>query len=103
MIAYKVKRPIKRCPTHPGALMREILDERLKLPRAEAARRMKISRPSLYAILDRRAAVMANMALRFAALTGAAPELYLRMQANYDLWRARQTLEDTLAQIRPAA
>jgi antitoxin HigA-1 len=82
--------------------MREILDERLKLPRAEAARRMKISRPSLYAILDRRAAVTANMAVRFGALTGAAPELYLRMQANYDLWRARQTLEDTLAQIRPA-
>jgi antitoxin HigA-1 len=103
MIAYKVKRPIERRPTHPGELMREIIDDHLKLPRAEAARRMKISRPSLYAVLGGRGAVTASMALRFSALTGAVPELYLRMQANCDLWQARQELKDTLTGIQPAA
>jgi plasmid maintenance system antidote protein VapI len=43
-------------PVHPGALMREILEGR-KLTIAEAARRMMISRPALYAVLNGTAAV----------------------------------------------
>lgn len=96
------KRPIRRPPTHPGALMREILEEHLNLSIAEAARRMKISRPSLYAVLNGAGAVTADMALRFGKLTGGAPELYLRMQDNYNLWLARKRLRDTLQQIEPA-
>ncbi|MGE5271573.1 MAG: hypothetical protein ACM3JG_18080 [Thiohalocapsa sp.] len=47
-----VSRPLKRPPTHPGELMREILEEHLKLPIAEAAWRMEVSRPALYAVLN---------------------------------------------------
>ena len=97
------KRPIEREPTHPGELMREILDEHVKLPIAEAARRMKISRPALYAVLNGTGAVTADMALRFGKLVGAPAELYVRMQTNCDLWHARQRLKDTLAGIPPAA
>jgi hypothetical protein len=50
MTDYPVKLPLRRLPTHPGTLVREILEEHLKLSKAEAARRMRISRPSLYAI-----------------------------------------------------
>lgn len=103
MPEMNVKRPIRRSPTHPGTLMREILEEHVKLSVAEAARRMRISRPSLYAVLNGTGAVSADMALRFSKLTGAAPELYLRMQDNYDLWRARNRLRETLEQIEPAA
>ena len=103
MPEMSVKRPIRRAPTHPGALMREILDEHLKLSIAEAARRMRISRPSLYAVLNGTGAVTADMALRFAKLTGGAPELFLRLQDNYSLWLARKRLADTLRQIEPAA
>lgn len=101
MIEYTVKRPIKRAPTHPGELMREILDEQLHLPIAQAARRMKISRQSLYAVLNGGSAVTADMALRFGRLVGGAPELYLRMQENHDLWHARQKLAATLKDIVP--
>ncbi|HUC63511.1 MAG TPA: HigA family addiction module antitoxin [Alphaproteobacteria bacterium] len=103
MSETRTKRPVERKPTHPGELMREILDDHVKLPIAEAARRMKISRPALYAVLNGTGAVTADMALRFGKLVGAPPELYVRMQANYDLWRARQRLKDTLAGIPPAA
>jgi addiction module HigA family antidote len=65
--------------------MREILEEHVKIPIAEAARRMKVSRPALYAVLNGTAAVTAEMAVRFARLTGGAPELYLNMQAGHDL------------------
>lgn len=52
MTDYPVKLPLKRSPTHPGILMREIIEEQVKLSKAEAARRMRISRPSLYAVLN---------------------------------------------------
>lgn len=102
MPEFKVTRPLKHPPAHPGALMREILDEHLKLPIAQAARRMKISRPSLYAVLNGSGAVTADMALRFARLTGGRPELYLHMQEAHDLWHASQRLAKVLKQIKPA-
>lgn len=101
MAEYKVRLPLKRPPTHPGVLMREILGEHVKLPGgiAEAARRMKIARQSLYAVLNGHSAVTA----RFARLTGGTPELFVQMQANYDLWNAQARLKGTLARIKPAA
>ena len=103
MATMTVKRPLRRPPTHPGVLMREILDDHLALPIAKAARRMRVSRPSLYAVLSGQGSVTAEMALRFGKLTGGAPELYLHMQDNYDLWHARNKLHATLTQIEPAA
>ena len=102
MTELTVARPLARTPTHPGELMREILDEHLNLPIAAAARRMKVSRPSLYAVLNGTAAVTADMALRFGRLSGGAPELYLQMQAQRDLWLAEQRLHETLLEIEPA-
>ena len=98
---YPVRRPLQRAPVHPGALMREILEEHVKMTIAEAARRMKVSRPALYSVLNGTAAVTAEMALRFARLTGGTPELYLNMQTGHDLEVARQRLKDELADIEP--
>jgi len=103
MSELHIVRPIARAPTHPGELMREILDEQVKLPIAAAARRMKVSRPSLYAVLNGTTAVTADMALRFGRLTGGAPELYVQMQAQRDLWLAEHRLHDALLEIEPAA
>jgi len=103
MTEFSVKRPIARPPSHPGELMREILNDHLKLPIAEAARRMEISRPYLYALLNGTGAVTPDMALRFGRLVGGEPDLYVHMQANRDLWLARQRLQSTLDQIEPAA
>jgi addiction module HigA family antidote len=102
---YRVRRPLQRAPVHPGALMREILEEHVKMTITEAARRMKISRPALYDVLNGTAAVTAEMAMRFACLTGGAPKLYLNTQAGHDLELAKQRLQDELADIeagRPA-
>ena len=103
MPELRVHRPIARTPTHPGELMREILEEHIRLPVDEPAGRMKVRSPALIAVLDGAEPVTADMALRFGRLTGGAAELYLQMQAQYDLWRAREQLKETLAQIEPAA
>ncbi len=103
MTELSVTRPIARAPSHPGELMREILDEHVKLPIAEAARRMEISRPALYAVLTGTGAVTPEMALRFSRLVRGEPELYVHMQATRDLWLAQERLKGTLGHIEPAA
>jgi addiction module HigA family antidote len=99
-MAEYMTRGRQREPTHPGELMREILEEHVKLPIAEAARRMQISRPALYAVLNGKSAVTADMALRFGKLVGGAPELYLRMQHAHSLWHARKANERVLKAIK---
>jgi addiction module HigA family antidote len=98
---YPVRRPLKRPPAHPGALMREILEDHFQMKIADAARRMKVSRPTLYAVLNGTSAVAVEMALRFARLTGGAPALYLNMQTGHDLEKTGQRLKDELASIFP--
>lgn len=102
MAEHMVERPIRRPPTHPGELMQEILEEQVRLPIIEAARRMQVSRQSLHAVLAGKSAVTADMALRFGRLTGAEPTLYVQMQARRDLWEAERRLARALAEIEPA-
>jgi addiction module HigA family antidote len=97
MTEFPVRRPLKRPPVHPGALMREIIEDHLELSKSEAARRMKISRASLYAVLNGDSAVTADMAVRFAAIGGGEPQLLLNMQGANDLWYAQQRPENQVA------
>jgi addiction module HigA family antidote len=83
--------------------MREILDEHVTISISEAARRMDVSRPALYAVLGGESAVTPEMALKFAKLTGGSPDLYVHMQVSRDLWIAERDMRDALARIEPAA
>jgi antitoxin HigA-1 len=97
-----VRRPIAREPTHPGEVMRENLEEHVHISISEAAWRMDISRPALYAVLNGTGAVTPEMALRFARLVKGEPDLYVQMQARRDLWLAELRLRDQLDKIEPA-
>lgn len=104
MAAEKIRpRAQRAAPTHPGEVMKEILEEALKLSVAAAAERMGISRQSLYEVLRGENRVSAEMALRFGRLAGAEPALYLHMQDELDLWEAEQRLAAELKRITPAA
>lgn len=75
-------------PAHPGEVLREYLPENLAV--TEAARRLGVTRQSLSALLNGRAGVSAEMALRLEAALGTSAEMWLEMQAGYELWQARQ-------------
>jgi addiction module HigA family antidote len=94
-----------RAPTHPGEVMQEILEETMGLSIEDAARRLGVNSAVLEAVLGGRADVYAELALRFQKLTGAEPSLYLAMQVEVDLWRARQhlALSGALERIEPIA
>jgi addiction module HigA family antidote len=75
-------------PAHPGEVLREYFPENLGV--TEAARRLGVTRQALSALLNGRAGVSAAMALRLEAALGTSAEMWLEMQAGYDLWQARQ-------------
>lgn len=80
----------KRCPTHPGALLREHVVEHLRLSKVEIAEHLGISRQHLYDLLAEKKPVSPQMAVRLGKLLGNAPEVWVRMQAAYDLWHAKR-------------
>ena len=75
-------------PAHPGEVLREFLPK--DLPIGEIASRLGVSRQAFSALLNGRAGVSAEMALRLEAALGTSAEMWVQMQANHDLWQARQ-------------
>jgi addiction module HigA family antidote len=82
-----------RCPTHPGALLREDVIPATGKPKAEIARLLCISRQQLYDIMAEHKPVSAATAVRLAKLFGGAPLSWLRMQAAYDEWHAVRSVD----------
>ena len=75
-------------PAHPGEVLREFLPKDRSL--GEIAGHLGVSRQALSALLNGRAGVSAEMALRLEAALATSAEMWVQMQANYDLWQARQ-------------
>ncbi|MEO7623856.1 MAG: HigA family addiction module antitoxin, partial [Gallionella sp.] len=65
----------------------------------EAAARLGVTRQTLSALLNGRAGVSAEMALRLEAALGTSAEMWVEMQAGYDLWQARQHAKPKVARI----
>lgn len=78
-------------PPHPGAILKEDALPDLGLSVTEAARQLGVSRVALSRALHGKTAISADMALRLEAwISGPTAETWVRMQADYDLWQARQ-------------
>jgi len=87
------KRSPDRCPTHPGALLREIVLPALPVGKAEVARSLGVSRQALYDVLSEKQPVTPNMAVRLAAVLGTSAASWLNMQTAYDLWHAEREID----------
>jgi antitoxin HigA-1 len=67
--------------------------------RAEIARLLGVSRQTLHAILAEKAPVTPEMALRIGKLCGNGPELWLNLQARYDIERLSRVKREEIAAI----
>jgi addiction module HigA family antidote len=76
-----------RNPAHPGEIIQEYM-EGLGLSVSALAVHLKVTRANLSRILHGKAGVSAEMALRLAAAFGTTPEIWVRLQANYELAQA---------------
>ncbi|MBF0563168.1 MAG: HigA family addiction module antidote protein [Alphaproteobacteria bacterium] len=72
-------------PMHPGALLREDIIPALDRPLGAIAQLLGISRQTLHSILSERQPVTPLMALKLGKLCGNGPDLWIRLQARWDL------------------
>lgn len=77
-------------PLHPGELLRDDVIAELGLSVTETAQRLGMSRVALSRVLNARAAISPDLALRLEMAGVSTARAWLAMQANYDLARARQ-------------
>jgi antitoxin HigA-1 len=77
---------IGRPPTHPGEVLREDVLPTLRFSVTEAARELGVSSQTLHGILAEKHPATPVMALRLGRFCGNGPDVWLRMQAAYDLW-----------------
>src|SRR6266513_156723 len=89
-MAHVTKRNPERCPTHPGALLREDVIPATGKTKAETAQLLGISRQHLYDILRERKPVSPAVAVRLGKLFGDGAGVWTRMQAAYDTWQAER-------------
>jgi addiction module HigA family antidote len=81
-------------PPHPGETLREDVLPALALTITEAAKQLGVTRAALSRVLNGKAAISPEMALRIEGWlgvnNGGRADNWIAQQAAYDLWRARQ-------------
>ena len=77
-------------PTHPGLIIRDDVLPALQISVNEAAQQLGVSRVTFSRVINGRAAITAEMALRVGKWVGNGPDIWLRIQGQYDLWQAKK-------------
>ncbi len=80
-------------PPHPGEIIKEDILPELHLSVTEAAMQLGITRVALSRVINGNAAISIDLALKLEKwLDGPSAEVWLGMQMDYDLWKARNKL-----------
>jgi antitoxin HigA-1 len=77
-------------PAHPGGFVRSEIVEALDLSITDAAKALGVTRPALSALLNERAALSSEMALRIEKAFGVSMDTLMRMQNSFDIAQARR-------------
>ena len=90
-------------PIHPGEIIREDILPSVGLSVTGAAKALGVSRQMLHGLLSGRKPLSAVMCLRIARLFGGSPEVWMRLQAAYDLKKSERNKKvmERIARIVP--
>ncbi|MBK1705135.1 HigA family addiction module antitoxin [Halochromatium glycolicum] len=77
-------------PPHPGEILRELCLDPLGLSVTDTAKALGVSRKTLSGILDGKAGISPEMAVRLSIAFDTSAESWLNQQMQYDLWQAEQ-------------
>ncbi len=80
-------------PPHPGEIIRDFCVESLNLTVTEAAESLGVTRKTLSTLLNGKAGISPEMALRLSKVFGRTPEGWLRLQLQYDLWKTQKNMD----------
>jgi addiction module HigA family antidote len=78
-------------PPHPGEVLRDLCLTPLGLTVTQAARALDVSRKTLSAILNGRAGISPEMAVRLSLAFGTTAESWMNQQVQFDLWHAERS------------
>jgi hypothetical protein len=91
-------------PPHPGLTLRDDVLPALGITVTTAAEQLGVTRPALSRVLNARAAISPEMALRIEAWLGVKnggnASVWLAQQSAYDLWKARKTIKPKVKHAR---
>lgn len=90
-------------PVHPGEILKEDILPSVGLSVTAAAKALGVSRQMLHDILAERKPLSAVMCLKVSRLFGGSPEVWMRLQAAYDLKKAARNKKvmERVARIVP--
>ena len=77
-------------PPHPGEVLKELCLEPLGLTVTDAARALGVSRKTLSMVVNGRAGISPEMAIRLSIAFDTSAESWLKQQIQFDLWQAEQ-------------
>ena len=98
-------------PTHPGAILRDMLEELAEdsegpassLTQKELAKRLGVSPRTVNELMRERRNMTADMAIRLSRVFKTTPDIWMNLQKAVDLWDAAQANKSDYAKLRPIA
>lgn len=97
---YPVTRPMYN-PPHPGAVLKDAVIDALGLTVKDAAAHLDVDRVTLSRVINGKAAISVEMALRLSKALKTSADVWLGMQQDYDIWHARHNPSLDLSRVRP--
>ena len=77
-------------PPHPGLIIKELCLEPLGVTVTDAAKALGVSRKTLSSIINGKAGISPEMAVRLSIAFNTSSESWMNQQSQYDLWKAEQ-------------
>jgi len=77
-------------PKHPGQMLKSLCLEPLSLSVTDAAKALKIARPTMSKLLNGHIGISSEMAVRLSIVFKTSSEFWINLQAAYDLWLAEK-------------
>ena len=81
-------------PSHPGAIIQEFYLDELELTVSDIAKAMGVSPSTVGRIVQEKAGVSPDMAIKLSQVLSGTPDSWLQLQMNYDLWHAERRNQD---------
>jgi len=77
-------------PMHPGQVLNEIFMREMVLNQTQSAEKCRCSPRKINEIVNGKRSISPQFAIQLEKVFGATAEMWVRMQAEYDLWQARK-------------
>ncbi len=87
-------------PPHPGAVIRMMHIEPSGLTVTEAAARLDIDRKTLSRVINGRAAITVDMAVRLSEALNTSAKVWLGMQQSYDIWQVKHNKKIDFSRVQ---